>query len=349
MKRSRLFYISCAVLAIAAIALLGRCIVTSQKNQTLSESEDNIENNSSPELESAQILIEAVQEDVSVDPVTYVVLPENPRPGEPVTIGVSTNEKEALLFVNERQLAKAAFFSVFDENGIYLFKAAILAIPSTARSGEAIIRLINESNAALDIPVTIAPRSFVSEVIELNPVNTSIRTDPNPQRDREANILWNILTTTGSQVYHTGPFVLPVTSTRRTSFFGDRRVYQYSNGRSDTSIHAGVDFGVPMRTEVFACGAGKVILARMRISTGNSVVIEHAPGVYSLYYHMDIIIAKENTVVKTGELIGLSGSTGISTGPHLHWELRVSSENTDPDAFTTRPIIDKDEILSRIR
>jgi murein DD-endopeptidase MepM/ murein hydrolase activator NlpD len=140
----------------------------------------------------------------------------------------------------------------------------------------------------------------------------------------------------------------PVASTRRTSFFGDRRVFKYSNGTSDTSIHAGVDYGVPTGTIINACATGKVILARDRIVTGKSVVIEHAPGIYSLYYHLDSIGVQEGSLVYAGALIGFSGSTGLATGPHLHWELRVNTENTDPDAFVSRPIIDKNLILSKI-
>jgi murein DD-endopeptidase MepM/ murein hydrolase activator NlpD len=280
--------------------------------------------------------------------VRYAVIPENPRPGEPVTIGTDSDVKEALLFVNERQLAKASFFPVPAAEGKQGFKAAVLTVPSTARPGGAIVRLNSETGEIFDIPLTIAPRDFVAEIIELNPVLTGIRTDPSPQRTEEANRLWAILSTTGNQIYHTGTFITPVTSTRRTSFFGDRRVYQYSNGTSDTSIHAGVDFGVPTGTRVTACGAGRVILARMRIVTGNSVIIEHAPGVYSLYYHLDSISVQESAIIEAGTLLGLSGSTGLSTGPHLHWEVRVSTENTDPDAFTARPIIDKDLIISKI-
>jgi len=285
---------------------------------------------------------------VAAAQVRYAVIPENPRLGEPVTIGVNTDAKEALLFANGQQLAKAAFFSVPAEDGKQGFTAAILTVPSTASSGSAIIRLNNESGVVCEIPVTLTPRVFVSDVIELNSANTGIRIDPSPQRTAEANRLWAILTTTGNQIYHSGPFVPPVTSTRRTGLFGDRRVYQYSNGGSDTSVHAGVDFGVPTGTRVIACGAGRVIIAAMRIVTGNSVIIEHAPGIYSLYYHLDSISVQEGAMVETGALVGLSGSTGLSTGPHLHWEVRVSTENTDPDAFVARPILDKDLIISKI-
>ena len=285
--------------------------------------------------------------------VKYAVIPETPRPGEPVTIGIDSlafynPAREALLFVNGKQIAKSAFFSVSAEAAKPVFLAAVITIPSTINPGDAVIKVNSEAGLVLEIPITITARDFVAEVIELNPTLTGIRTDPDPKRIEEANRLWSILSTNGSQIYHTGFFVPPVSSTRRTSFFGDRRVYKYSNGTSDTSIHAGVDFGVPKGTRVSACATGKVVLARNRIVTGNSVVLEHAPGIYSLYYHLDSISVSEGDMAYSGTQIGLSGSTGLSTGPHLHWEIRVSTENTDPDIFINRPIIDKDLIMSKI-
>jgi murein DD-endopeptidase MepM/ murein hydrolase activator NlpD len=278
----------------------------------------------------------------------YTIIPDSPRPGDPVTIAVTTNEREALLIVNEQQAARARFFSVPAEGGNPGFRAAILTIPSTVSPGDAVIRLIGNSGVSYEIPIIIEQREFRTETLTLNSALTSLVADPNPQRTAESERLWAILNRTGDQIYHTGPFVLPVTSTRRTSLFGTRRVNVYSDGRRVTSIHAGVDFGVPTGTEVFASGRGMVVFSRMRILTGYSIIIEHAPGIYSLYYHLDSVIAQEGSIVETGDLIGLSGSTGFSTGPHLHWEVRVSSENTDPDVLVSRPLLDKDLIISRI-
>ena len=280
--------------------------------------------------------------------VFYTIIPDAPRPGDPVTIASTLREREALLIVNDRQAARALFFDVPAEDRNPGFRAAILTIPSTVYPGSAIIRMINDWGAVFEIPITIAPREFRTETLNLTPALTSLATDVNPQRVLESEILWSILTRTGNQIYHSGRFVLPVTSTRRTSQFGTRRVNVHSDGRRTTSIHAGVDFGIPTGTEVFACGRGRVVLSRYRIISGYSIIIEHAPGIYSLYYHLDSLIAREGEIVEAGAVIGLSGSTGFSTGPHLHWELRVSTENTDPDVFVSRPLLDKDLIISRI-
>jgi murein DD-endopeptidase MepM/ murein hydrolase activator NlpD len=281
----------------------------------------------------------------------YAIIPETPAPGEPVTIGISAGGaysiKSAVLFTTGgKKLSTAAFFdlSAEEEN----LKAAVLAVPATAQPGFAVIYIEGNSGTVTEIPLVIRERQFESEEIALNEVLTGIRTDPDPQKTAESEQLWAILSRTGTSIYYTGNFIPPVRSTRRTSLFGDRRVYRYSTGRSDTSIHAGVDYGVPTGTPVLACAGGKVLLARFRIVTGNSVVIEHLPGVYSLYYHLDKIEIDEGVQVAAGTQLGLSGATGLATGPHLHWEIRVSGENTDPDAFIQRPILDKDAILAKM-
>jgi hypothetical protein len=293
--------------------------------------------------------LSAQQEDLR-----FALFRDQARPGEPlatamVGIGFTTlgdEDLRAVLVVNGVRLTLANFFPFDAGSGTPPCKTAVLGIPSTAKPGPALVHIESKGVLIGEIPFTIREREFTAEEIYLNPANTSLRTQPDPQKTAEAELLLGILNRTGKDSYTYGPFVPPVSSTRRTSFFGDRRVYVYSTGSRDTSIHAGVDYGVPTGTQVNACADGKVVLARKRIVTGNSVVIEHLPGIYSLYYHLDVIAVSEGQMVTSGEMLGKSGATGLATGPHLHWEVRVSGENTDPDAFVGRPIIDRDAILS---
>jgi hypothetical protein len=280
----------------------------------------------------------------------FALLREQARPGEPLTAAIAGEglavDTRAILVVDGVRLARAEFFPLPMDNGKPPCKAAVLGIPSTAKPGPALVRIESSDTLLAELPFNIEERVFAAVEIPLNLANTNIRTVPDPQKTAESELMWTIVNRTGRDIYTSSPFVPPVASTRRTSFFGDRRVYIYSNGERDTAIHAGVDYGVPKGTIVSACADGKVILARPRIVTGNSVVIEHLPGVYSLYYHLDVIAVSEGQMVKTGEMVGKSGSTGLATGPHLHWEIRVSGENTDPDALVDRPVIDKEAILS---
>ncbi len=186
------------------------------------------------------------------------------------------------------------------------------------------------------LPVEIKAKDFVSETIPLDAKNTSIKTNTGSKRMSQINRLNEILgTTEPSHVYSLETFKAPNPATRRTSFFADRRIYAYSNGKSSTSLHYGIDYGVPTGSEVRACSGGKVVMAEDRVSTGWSVCIEHLPGLYSLYYHMSKLEVKEGDMVTQGQLIGLSGATGLATGPHLHWEVRLNMEAVSPDFFTS--------------
>lgn len=182
--------------------------------------------------------------------------------------------------------------------------------------------------------ITVVPKEFLNEDIPLNATNTAIRTDTSEKKAAQIDRLNEVLFTVNPNAnYYEGRFIQPVDTTRRTSFFGDRRTYVYNTGTKSVSEHYGIDFGVPTGTPVKACGSGKVVLAENRVSTGWSIVIEHLPGLYSLYYHMDSLIAAEGDIVKQGDVIGLSGATGLATGPHLHWEIRLNGSAVNPDYF----------------
>lgn len=184
------------------------------------------------------------------------------------------------------------------------------------------------------LPVKFTSKIFNEEIINLDEKNTSIKTDTSPTRISQINKLNDILyTNICDDVYSLKSFISPTTSTRYTSFFGDRRTYKYTNGKSSTSLHYGNDYGIPDGSEVKACSSGKIVMAENRISTGFSIVIEHLPGLYSLYYHLSEMNVKEGDFVEQGALIGKSGSTGLATGPHLHWEVRLNGEAVRPEFF----------------
>lgn len=184
------------------------------------------------------------------------------------------------------------------------------------------------------LPSRLQMRTFPEEVLQLDDRNTSIKTDNSPERAAQIDKLNNILfTTMPSDIFSLKKFTTPTESQRYTAYCGDRRTYVYTNGKSSTSLHYGNDYGVPTGTEVRSCAAGKVVMAESRISTGWSVVVEHLPGLYSLYYHMSELSVKEGDMVSQGQLLGKSGATGLATGPHLHWEVRLNGSAVRPEFF----------------
>jgi biotin carboxyl carrier protein len=109
--------------------------------------------------------------------------------------------------------------------------------------------------------------------------------------------------------------------------FGQRRSY---NSGPVTSYHSGQDFAAPEGAEVHAPAPGTVVLAEPLLVRGNAVVIDHGAGVFSGYWHLSSIAVTAGQQVNTGDLLGLVGTTGLSTGNHLHWELRLHSVPVSP-------------------
>ncbi|MCY4372420.1 MAG: M23 family metallopeptidase [Spirochaetaceae bacterium] len=229
--------------------------------------------------------------------------------------------------------------------------AAVLGIPSNAPAGEARLTISGllagsasraETRVMLhEQPLVIGEREFAVEEIPLNTGLSNLRRTTDPQRKTESWELWLLLSASRPVAWpHYGPLRLPLGDVRRTGGFGDRRLYRYADGNTATTIHNGVDFGVPTGTVVAAAGGGAVAMARERIVTGFTVVIEHLPGVYSLYYHLDGLAVREGQRVFAGEPIGTVGSTGLATGPHLHWEVRAAGVAVDPDLLVAAPLVD---------
>jgi murein DD-endopeptidase MepM/ murein hydrolase activator NlpD len=101
-------------------------------------------------------------------------------------------------------------------------------------------------------------------------------------------------------------------------------------------MHAGTDIAAPKGTKIMAAGKGEVIVAKYYGGYGNCVIVDHN-GKWTIYGHMSKISVKEGQQVKTGQKLGEVGSTGDSTGNHLHYEVRVNSEPVDPLKYTVRP------------
>jgi len=111
-----------------------------------------------------------------------------------------------------------------------------------------------------------------------------------------------------------------------TSKFGEIRLI---NGKRK-SVHRGVDFRAKWGEPVYAVMPGRVRLTGEFFLTGKTVILDHGMGLYTLYAHLSEILVKEGQVVKAGDVIGKAGSTGRSTGPHLHLGLYLNGIPLNP-------------------
>ena len=124
----------------------------------------------------------------------------------------------------------------------------------------------------------------------------------------------------------------PVHGGRVTSGFGPRRRPTQGASRD----HKGLDYGVPIGTSVHASRSGKVTFVGEQRGYGNTVVVDHGDGYTTLYAHLDSFDVKVGQQVGQGQVIARSGNTGVSTGPHLHVEVRKNGVQRDPSGYFNR-------------
>jgi murein DD-endopeptidase MepM/ murein hydrolase activator NlpD len=125
-------------------------------------------------------------------------------------------------------------------------------------------------------------------------------------------------------------FLSPLKNSRQTSGFGTRK--NPFNARR-MEFHKGIDMGCHPGTKVYSSRSGRVIFAGYEDGYGRLVIVEHEFGYRSYYGHLSKTLVKPGQLVKPGEMIALSGNTGRSTGPHLHFEIRKNGRALNPMTF----------------
>lgn len=132
--------------------------------------------------------------------------------------------------------------------------------------------------------------------------------------------------TANNEQYWSGPFLQPVEG-RISTPYGVKR---YVNGSTTPTRHGGVDIAVALGTPIQCPAGGVVEYAGFLQLSGNTIVLEHGGGLKSYFYHMDSLSVATGDRVTAGQLLGQVGTTGYSTGPHLHYEVKIGRESLNP-------------------
>lgn len=223
----------------------------------------------------------------------------------------------------ETEFAALHFISTGERAWVAYFAASYMCDP-----GEYTLWL-EAGEQEWEIPLTVAAYTFPQEdlIIDMtNPDNAAAKT---PEAAAQYN---NAIIPTFSVADETrhweGTFAVPAEG-RIGTHYGTRR---YVNGETyPSAIHKGMDIAADMGAPVSAPNGGRVVYADFLLSTGNTLVIEHGGGLKSYFYHLSEMHVQAGDLVEKGELVALVGSTGYSTGPHLHYEVRVRSNTFDPE------------------
>jgi murein DD-endopeptidase MepM/ murein hydrolase activator NlpD len=170
----------------------------------------------------------------------------------------------------------------------------------------------------------VVPAAFRERRLSVDPRFVEPPPEARPRIAREAAALHAIYDRVSADRQPAG-FVAPVPH-RRSSPFGSRSIF---NG-VPRDRHAGLDFASPAGAVIRAPAAGRVALVDDLYYTGNTVVLDHGAGVYSILAHMQRTFVEGGQAVARGARLGTVGATGRATGPHLHWSVRVGGTRVDP-------------------
>ena len=182
------------------------------------------------------------------------------------------------------------------------------------------------------VELTVRYKRFTESRIYVDQRTSDLRHDP--QVDRDLNTIARIRSRSNPEPLWHGPFLRPAPGEVTTQFGEIEYVNDVEDGR-----HSGVDIANEEGTPVAAANDGVIVLAQKMVLTGNTVIIDHGLGVFSSYSHLSAMSAKPGDQVARGQVIGRMGSTGFSTGSHLHWNVTVGSTPTDPWPLVSRGLL----------
>ncbi len=176
-----------------------------------------------------------------------------------------------------------------------------------------------------ELQVEILPREFPKKELTVEQKYVTPPRQVQERIKREAELLAEIYSLSSPEWLAGSSFVLPCEG-KLFPNFGQQRIYN----RVPRSVHSGVDIAVPTGHPIKATSRGRVVLASDLYFSGKTVIIDHGLGLFSTYCHLSRILVKRGDLVETGQVIGQAGSTGLSTGPHLHWAIRINEARIDP-------------------
>jgi murein DD-endopeptidase MepM/ murein hydrolase activator NlpD len=245
------------------------------------------------------------------------ILPDNPQLGDTISVIVTTEDKESQPTVTLEQQN----YPVFALGNRY---RALLPTSPLNRSGKLTIQVKGDGQTK-NIGVWLKNRSFPIQRITLTGKANSEAT----QLELDRVAAFKELVTPDK--FWNGSFVRP-NAGRISTVFGVRRYYNGVFARD--YYHRGVDYAGGAGSAVVAPAAGYIRLVGKEAEGfrvhGNTIGIDHGQGVVSIFLHLQDIYVKEGDFVQAGQTIGTIGSTGASTGPHLHWGLYVHGISVDP-------------------
>jgi lysostaphin len=189
---------------------------------------------------------------------------------------------------------------------------------------------VNGKKISVDVHYTVEKRTFPIQRLRMTKEQDAQYEAPSVQE--EYRLIRAAINHHDAEQAWQGAFALPVDG-RISTRYG---VQRYRNGKK-VGVHKGIDIAAPTGSPIRAANAGTVTLRRDFGLHGRTIVVNHGSGVVGLYLHLHDFDVAEGDLVKAGQVIGSVGSTGVATGPHLHYALYVHGTAIDPVLWKTIP------------
>jgi murein DD-endopeptidase MepM/ murein hydrolase activator NlpD len=248
---------------------------------------------------------------------TYHADPEKIIQGEAIRVTASADATSARL--NDKTIP---LFSQPDGE-----RMGLMPVPVLRKPGTYTLEFLDAKDLVINkMPITVLDAHYHRENITIAPAISALQPSPGEQQT-----VGDFKRTVSNVRYWKEPFDPPVPGCL-TSPFGSMRMH---NGKLTGDFHAGVDQRGAAGTPIHPITAGVVKLVQKYNLRGGTVAVDHGQGVETIYLHMSEFQAKEGQQVTPADVIGYVGSTGRSTGPHVHWTLYINAEAMNPAQWMT--------------
>lgn len=243
---------------------------------------------------------------------------------------------------------------------------ATVPLPAEEPAGSFALRLEQPGRTSTDFSVTkqvdVADREFEREIIFLDSARYALLSK-RAEIARDARAIRQVLSSQTSERQWSGKWREPVSGGRSSAYGVERFYYPASDSSRAVTLpstaraggpfagdtgtrragdvpawrHSGVDIAVRRGTSVVAPARGTVAEVGEYTLTGRTLILDHGRGVHSVYFHLDTVLVRRGDIVPAGRTMARVGSTGLSTGPHLHYGIYINGKDVDPAAWRDMP------------
>jgi murein DD-endopeptidase MepM/ murein hydrolase activator NlpD len=200
-----------------------------------------------------------------------------------------------------------------------------IGIGQNTEPGERNVQILFDSKTKINKKINIQKKDFQIQHLTLPKTKVDLSDKNLKRHNKEKKIVTELFANSKKIKLYNSKFIKPIDNKISTPF----GVKRFMNKKPKNS-HSGIDLKAKMNDPVKSINKGVIVFTGNHFFSGNSVYIDHGLGIVSMYFHLSEIKVKKGDEVNIGDVIGLVGSTGRSTGPHLHWGVRVNNIRVDP-------------------